>query len=100
MANFETKKVGSKEYLFIDGKKVLKAWESFSGMYWFATDLKGTQDSVIGGRVIKNDKIWYGFVQGQFEEWGQFSQGELNSLGKYKVWELKPSAILYAGRRN
>jgi hypothetical protein len=101
MAKFESKKIGKKEYLFIDGHRVLKGWESFSGWYWFATELVRVQDSDMGnGKVIKNDKIWFGYVQGIEEEWGEFSQGEIESLGKYKVWELPQKALSYSGRRH
>ncbi len=33
--------------LYIDGKKVIRAFESYSGWYWFATELVQTQDSII-----------------------------------------------------
>jgi len=85
--------------LYIDGKKVLKGWESFSGWYWFATELDRTQDSVINGKTYKNDKIWFGYVQGQEEEWGYFSEAELKSLGN-RVWKLPSKSLSYSGRRN
>jgi hypothetical protein len=93
MARFETQDGD----LFIDGNKVLKAWESFSGWYWFATEKAHTQDSVVNGKVIENDQIWFGFVQGFEEEWGCFSEGELNSLGPW-VWEIPERHIPFAGR--
>ena len=34
MATFEEKG----DNLYINGKKVLKGWESFTGWYWFATE--------------------------------------------------------------
>ena len=52
----------------------------FSGWYWFATEDAGKQDSVFDGRTIEDDQIWFGYVQGQYEEWGYVSQGELESL--------------------
>ena len=86
--------------LFINGKKVLKAWESFSGWYWFATEKIQNQDSDMGnGTVIKNDTIWFGLVQGTEEEWGDFSQGELEALGKMKVWEIPKSNWSWSGRK-
>ena len=94
MAKFEVR--GGE--LFIDGQRVLRAWESLSGWYWFATEKAHTQDSVINGRVIRNDQIWFGFVQGFEEEWGYFSEGELESL-KPKVWEIRKSDLPFAGRR-
>jgi hypothetical protein len=94
-AKFEEKDDG----LYIDGKKVLRAWESFSGWYWFATEKIGTQDSDIGGKVYKNDTIWFGFVQGFEEEWGSFSQAEIESLAP-KTWEIPQKNLIYSGRRN
>ena len=84
--------------LYIDGKKVLKAYESFSGWYWFATEIVQKQDSLIDGRVHKDDTIYFGLVQGFEEEWGDFSKAELDSL-KPKVWEIPKKDLGYSGRR-
>jgi hypothetical protein len=84
--------------LYIDGNKVLKAWESFSGWYWFGTEKAGEQDSVIDGMTHKNDTIWFGLVQGHEDEWGYFSQAEIESL-RPRTWEIKKQDISYAGRR-
>jgi hypothetical protein len=90
--------------LYIDGKKVLKGWESFSGWYWFATEKvedrkKGSESggSIIEGKE-KDDTIWYGYVQGLEDEWGNFSQAELEDL-KPKVWELPKKSLVWSGRR-
>ena len=97
MAKFEAK--GND--LFIDGVKVLKAWESYTGWYWFGTEIIEIQDSDMGnGKVIKDDTIWYGFVQGFEEEWGSFSQGEIEALGKYKVWRIPQINLPHSGRRS
>lgn len=85
--------------LYIDGQKVLRGWESFNGMYWFATEEAYKQDSVFpDGTEVKNDTIYFGLVQGQEQEWGYFSKGELESL-KPKVWEIKEIDLPYSGRR-
>lgn len=84
--------------LFIDGKRVLRGWESWNGWYWFAIEKRGEQDSVIEGEVIENDTIWYGLVQGQCVEWGDFSQGELERLSP-KVWEIPSRNLSWSGRR-
>jgi hypothetical protein len=84
--------------LFINDKKVLHGWESFSGWYWFAVEKIRTQDSVIKGKVFKNDTIWYGLVQGHFEEWGDFSQAELESLHP-RVWKIPHRNLPWSGRR-
>jgi len=72
--------------LYIGENKVLKGWESYSGWYWFATELN-------------TDGYHYGYVQGMYDEWGSFSQNELESLGA-KVWEIKEIDLPYAGRRD
>ncbi len=84
--------------LYIDGYKVLKGWESFTGWYWFATRFVQKQDSDMGdGNVIKDDTIWYGFVQGLEEEWGDFSQGEIER--NWQTWPIKKGDLPHAGRR-
>lgn len=94
MAKFESKD----GKLYIDDKEVLKAWESFSGWYWFGTEKVQTQDSMIDGKVFKNDQIWFGLVQGCDEEWGDFSQAELESL-KGKIWVIPKQNLPWSGRR-
>ncbi len=83
--------------LFIDGKEVLKGFESMTGWYWFATEKVQEQTSLIDGKPVK-DTIWFGLVQGFEEEWGDFSQAELESL-KPRVWELPKKALPWSGRR-
>ena len=80
--------------------KVLRAWESFSGWYWFGTERAHTQDSVIDGEVYEDDQIWFGFVQGIEEEWGYFSEAEILSLGPLRVWEIPKLNLPYSGRRH
>ena len=71
---------------FGEDKKVLKGWESWSGWYWFATELS-------------NDGLHFGYVQGSYPEWGYFHQMELDSM-KNKVWPIKDIDLPYAGRRD
>jgi hypothetical protein len=61
MAKFEARE----GKLFLDGKEVLRGWESLTGWYWFATEKVQEQVSLIDGREVK-DTIWFGFVQGSF----------------------------------
>ena len=82
--------------LYINGKKVLKAWESYNGWYWFATEKVREQESLIDGKAGK-DTIWFGLVQGFEEEWGNFSQAEIESLGS-KAWEIPKMNLPYSGR--
>ncbi|MBI1744395.1 hypothetical protein HYR54_15200 [Candidatus Acetothermia bacterium] len=97
MANFRVKE----GELYIDDKKVLKGYESFSGWYWFVTEDTGTQDSLMpDGTIIENDRIYFGLVQGFEEEWGYFSEGELHRLiNKGKLWEIRKHDLPYSGRR-
>jgi len=76
----------------VDGKPIIKAWESFHGWYWLATEKAWKQDSVIDSKVYKDDQIWFGLVIGLETEWGYFSQTEIELL-KPMTWELKKSVI-------
>ena len=94
MAKFET----DGKNLYIDGKKVLRGWESFSGWYWFAVEKDREQLSDFGdGKPVK-DTLWYGLVQGFEEEWGYFSQAEIERL-RPKTWEIPKKNLPYSGRR-
>ena len=63
----------------VEGKPILRAWESFTGWYWFAVEH-------VGG------DIYFGFVIGTFPEWGNFSRAEL-AANSPMVWELPKRAI-------
>lgn len=81
----------------IGGKPIIKAWESFTGWYWLAVEKSHTQDSLINGKVYKDDTIWFGFVIGTDPEWGYFSQSEIELLSP-KVWELSKQAISWLSK--
>ena len=84
---------------------VLRAWESYSGWYWFGVEVAeersasdGTGSVMPDGSVV-DDVIWFGYVQGGYdEEWGYFSQAELGSMPG-KVWMIKEIDLPFAGRR-
>ena len=77
--------------LYIDGKKVLKAWESFTGWYWFAIEKVDEYDG---------KPIWFGFVQGLEEEWGDFAEAEIAELIiKNQAWEIPRENLTFSGRR-
>jgi hypothetical protein len=85
--------------LFINGKKVIRGWESYSGWYWFAVEEVQIQDSIMpDGRVAKNDIVFFGFVQGHEEEWGDFSKAEIDRL-KPMAWEIPKKNLPHSGRR-
>ena len=65
--------------------KVLKAWESFHGWYWFATELN-------------DDGNHFGFVQGLEHEWGYFSESEIMSLSPM-AWPINDCDLPHSGRR-
>ncbi len=90
--------------LEIDGRKVLKAWESFSGWYWYGFEIAEVREpgrdggrSMIDGREVP-DVIWFGLVQGFEEELGYFGEAELKAAAP-RVWQIKPQDLSYAGRR-
>jgi len=78
----------------VDGKPIVRAWESFTGWYWLATEKVRDQLSDFGdGKPVK-DTIWYGFVIGTFPEWGYFSEREITSLSPF-TWEIRRRDIPY-----
>ena len=78
--------------LFVRDKEVIKGYESFSGWYWFVTEIEEEDYS--------GHPLFYGFVQGHEDEYGSFWYGELLPLIEQgKVWEIKPQDLPHAGRR-
>jgi len=84
--------------LYIDDKEIIKGWESYSGWYWFATEASYRQDSVIDDKIYENDQIYFGYVQGFYDEWGYWSETALK-LQEPLVWEIKKQDLPSAGRR-
>ena len=90
--------------LLIDGKRVLKAWESFSGWYWFGLEVSEIRKKADGGGSVMadgnvaDDVIWFGLVQGFEEEYGYFSEAEIKALGN-KVWPINACDLPHSGRR-
>ena len=60
--------------LTIDGKKVLKMWESFSGWYWYGIEDTGSYEYTDANGNTQTAHSWVGFVQGFAEEWGSFDE--------------------------
>jgi hypothetical protein len=100
MAIFESKD----GKLFIDGREVLVGFETFSGWFFFGVEkieerkVAEGGGSLIDGKEV-DDVIWYGFVQGFEEEWGDFSEAEIKSLGN-RAWPIKVCDMPHAGRRS
>ena len=80
-----------KDIVTIKGQPVIDIYESFDGSYWFATEKAWKQDSLIRGKIYKNDQIFFGYVKlshcPQFAEFGYFSEAELRRLGNW-VWKV------------
>jgi hypothetical protein len=80
-----------KEVVTIKGVPVIEIYESFDGSYWFITERLYKQDSVIDGKVYKDDPILFGYVRlsacPEFAEWGNVSETELKLLGS-RVWKV------------
>lgn len=68
----------------VAGRPIVRAWESFTGWYWLATEDTGKG-------------IYFGFVVGHYPEWGYFSAHELEQVGP-RVWELPPRAIKWLSK--
>lgn len=80
-----------KQIVTIKGKPVIEIYESFNGSYWFITEKCHKQDSIINGKVYKNDQILFGYVRlssyPEYAEFGYISETELNLLAP-KVWKV------------
>jgi len=91
--------------LYVGQHKVLKAWESYTGWFWFAVEkveerrVADGSGSVMEDGSVVDDVIWFGYIQGLDEEWGSFSEAEIRALGNM-AWPIKPQDLPYAGRRN
>ena len=78
--------------LFAGDKEVIKGYESFSGWYWFATELEDVD--------YMGHPLYFGYFQGFEREWGSFWMGELQPLiDNMRGWEIKPQDLPHAGRR-
>ena len=77
--------------LTIKGEPLIDIFESFDGSYWYVIEKAYKQDSVIDGKVHKNDQIFFGYVRlsacPEFAEFGYFSEAELKQLGNW-VWKV------------
>lgn len=80
-----------KNIVTIRGEPVIEIFESFDGSYWFVTEKAWKQDSLIEGKVYRNDQIFFGYTRlshcPELAEFGCFSEAELKSLG-WMVWKV------------
>lgn len=79
------------EIVTIKGVPVIDIYESFDGSYWFITEKCHKQDSVIGGKIYKDDQILFGYVKlstwPECAEFGYISETELDLLSP-RVWKV------------
>jgi hypothetical protein len=79
------------EQIMIQGTPVIDIYESVDGSYWFVTEKAWRQDSIIRGKVYRNDQIFFGYVRlsscPECAEWGYFSEAELKRLGPM-IWKV------------
>jgi len=79
------------EIITIQGERVIEIYESLDGSYWFITEKLYKQDSVINGKVYKDDQILFGYVRlavcPEFAEFGKISETELELL-RPRVWKV------------
>ena len=90
----------------INGKNVIKIWESFSGWYWYAIEDQGSYTGVgMDGKNVQAH-AWYGYVQGMENEWGTWDSNELERAGVWTVpksnwgWTGKESKASEYGEKN
>jgi hypothetical protein len=79
------------EIVTIQGEPIIDIYESFDGSYWYITEKLYTQDSIIGGKVYKDDQILFGYARlsacPEYAEFGNVSETELRLLGN-RVWKV------------
>ena len=81
----------SEKIVTIKGKPVIEIYESLDGSYWFITEKLYKQDSVINGKVYKDDQILFGYARlaacPEYAEFGNISETELKLLGNW-AWKV------------
>jgi hypothetical protein len=79
------------EIVTIQSEPIIDVYESFDGSYWYITEKLYTQDSIIGGKVYKDDQILLGYARlsacPEYAEFGNISETELRLLGS-RVWKV------------
>ena len=78
----------------IKGELVIEIYKAIDGSYWFITEKLYKQDSIINGRVYKDDQILFGYARlaacPEYAEFGNISETELKLLGN-RVWKVPRS---------
>lgn len=97
MAQLETREDG----LYVDGKRVLKGWETVTGWYHFALEDLGDAEVMLDRERSATGRQYFGFVQGFEEEFGEFNTAEFEKLIREgKMWQIRSEDLPYAGRRS
>ncbi len=75
----------------IEDETIIEVYESFDGSYWYITERLYKQDSIIDGKVYKDDQILFGYARlsacPEYAEFGNISETELKLLGN-RVWKV------------
>lgn len=83
------------DIITIQGEPVIEIYEALDGSYWFITEKLHIQDTIINGKIFKNDQILFGYVRlavcPECAEWGNISETELKQLGNW-VWKVPRSS--------
>lgn len=88
----------AKTIITIRGVPVIDIYESFDGSYWFITEKLYKQDTVLDGKIYRNDQILFGYARlsacPEYAEFGNISETELRQAGAWKVpkrnWAVCP----------
>lgn len=86
--------------LYVDGRRVLKGWETITGWYHFALEDLGDMEVMLDRERSAVGRQYFGFVQGFENEFGEFNTAYFEELiRQHKMWEIKPQDLPHAGRR-
>jgi len=82
----------------IKGNAIIDIYESFDSNYWYITKKCHKQNSVISGKVYKNDQILFGYARSfdcpECSGFGYTSLAKLEHIGAWKIpranWQILP----------
>jgi hypothetical protein len=80
----------------IDGKNVIKIWETMNGWYHYAVEDHGKYTGVGADGNDVEAHEWFGYTQGDYNEWGYFDSKEFDR--NPMVWEVPKSNWGWTGR--
>ena len=86
------------QIIAIKGNAIIDVYENFDGNYWFITKKCHKQNTVLHGKVYKNDQIFFAYIRlaacPEFSQFGYTSQAKLEHIGAWKIlktnWKFCP----------